>query len=268
MAWLTKYPKPEWLQVRWLKKHFLDDIIKGTEFSAECKARLSKHLCLDRKGGKPTQAEFLITVRRRQATLDYSDPRVRRYNKSHKIIMGNMELVFTDSSRTSIDEVIWREANKKETRMAARTSWDPLDMAPIVLKDLDKLDKKCETLRRKEQHILRDTVLGERTTERCSICGNVYPVELLVAAHIKKRSECSDSEKRDVANVIPMCKFGCDDLFERGFVSVHLGRIKVSRALPVTDSVLSYAKQIKDQHCPYWNSHSARYFKWHHLRAK
>ena len=44
---------------------------------------------------------------------------------------------------------------------------------------------------------------------------------LLVAAHIKKRSYCTDEEKRDLSNIGMLnCKFGCDELYERGFISV------------------------------------------------
>jgi hypothetical protein len=46
----------------------------------------------------------------------------------------------------------------------------------------------------------------------------VFPVDLLVAAHIKRRSLCSETERRDLHNVAMLaCKFGCDALFEEGY---------------------------------------------------
>ena len=46
-------------------------------------------------------------------------------------------------------------------------------------------------------------------------------VELLVASHIKRRSECSRGEKKDYRNnVLAMCRCGCDELFELGYIVV------------------------------------------------
>lgn len=92
--------------------------------------------------------------------------------------------------------------------------------------DLDTLDVEPQALFRKEQQKVRMLILGDGTTGKCSICDREFPADLLVAAHIKSRYRCTDSEKRDVSNnVILMCKFGCDDLFERGYITVLDGRI-------------------------------------------
>src|SRR5262249_9359743 len=55
--------------------------------------------------------------------------------------------------------------------------------------------------RRNEQSILRNAVIrGEIAS--CDFCGNDYPATFLRAAHAKKRALCSDTERRDVTNVL------------------------------------------------------------------
>jgi len=83
---------------------------------------------------------------------------------------------------------------------------------------------------RKDQVRLRQTLLNGRSKAPCIICGSVFPEEFLWAAHLKKRSACTEKEKRDHANVAKlMCKFGCDDLYERGYIGVQDGKIRVLR---------------------------------------
>lgn len=132
-----------------------------------------------------------------------------------------------------------------------------------TLGDLDSLDERREALVRKEQGFLRDRLFGEHEIDRCGICGQLFPVGLLVAAHIKKRAECSDSERRDPVNLMPMCKFGCDELFERGYIKVLNGTIVVSSQKSLTAPVRGYIKNLTGRHCDYWNSASAPYFRWH-----
>src|SRR5262245_46109236 len=71
---------------------------------------------------------------------------------------------------------------------------------------------------------------GHDGTGTCALCGRTYPVAFLVAAHVKQRASCSEEERRDWAHVVmPLCKFGCDDLYEHGYVSVEPGGKIVTR---------------------------------------
>lgn len=85
-----------------------------------------------------------------------------------------------------------------------------------------------ETSTRREQAILREWLFDGKASEHCAICGNQFSVEALVAAHKKKRSICSPSEKTDPRIVFPLCLFGCDYLYESGMVRVINGAV-VSR---------------------------------------
>ena len=47
-------------------------------------------------------------------------------------------------------------------------------------------------------------------------------------SHIKKRRHCTNEEQVNRNVVMPMCKFGCDELFERGYIYVEEGEIKIN----------------------------------------
>lgn len=46
------------------------------------------------------------------------------------------------------------------------------------------------------------------------------------------------------ANIVPMCKLGCDDLFERGYIAVLNGIVKVVPGHYLTTPVAEYLKII------------------------
>jgi hypothetical protein len=91
---------------------------------------------------------------------------------------------------------------------------------------------------RLEQQKIRNLLFGASPVALCDLCGSEFPKELLVAAHIKRRSVCSGEEKRDHAhNILALCRFGCDELFERGFIVVKNGRVPDGPTLAATGAV-------------------------------
>ena len=133
----------------------------------------------------------------------------------------------------------------------------------VLIKDEHNLDKAILSLQRKEQGLLRRYLFHNKTLGRCGICGFNFPVDLLIAAHIKKRAKCNDTEKLDYQNIVmPMCIFGCDKLYENGYIAVKDGYItilKESESLQVK----SYLDRIKRKPCSKWNSKTKIYFDWH-----
>jgi len=128
------------------------------------------------------------------------------------------------------------------------------------------LDKSREVYSRMEQAFLRWILLGSKQHGTCVICGCQLPTDLLVAAHIKRRSDCSKAEKLDFKNnVMPVCKLGCDELFERGYITVLDGRVvkNSSREGKMTEKVKVYVNAINDRPCPSWQEDSPSYFDWH-----
>ncbi|MCU7766491.1 helix-turn-helix domain-containing protein [Priestia megaterium] len=138
----------------------------------------------------------------------------------------------------------------------------------ITLKIDKPLDSVAKRVGRVEQGYLRKLLFGKRLYEKCACCGNLYPVSHLFAAHIKKRSLCSVEEKLDSQVVIPMCKFGCDTLYEDGFISVdstghfiRLDKVAKKNSTPRVDTIL---EELNGRKCSYWNLNTAKYFEWHY----
>lgn len=119
---------------------------------------------------------------------------------------------------------------------------------------------------RKEAPIFRDYLFGgNKITDQCDICGRHVPIGLLVAAHIKKRSSCSDFEKRDPSVVMRACKLGCDELYERSYLFVNeQGVITASSVLTSSKNGLTeFINELVGKSCSAFNAKTAGYFKWH-----
>jgi hypothetical protein len=130
--------------------------------------------------------------------------------------------------------------------------------------DLKETDKFTKAQRRVEQSWLRQNLFGRRTIFPCSCCGKKYPISFLITAHIKKRNFCNTKERLDTSVVMPMCKFGCDELFEKGYISVVDGKfIKLSKS-PSTDEVELCLKNIDGNICEYFKDNTEKYFDWHY----
>jgi hypothetical protein len=89
--------------------------------------------------------------------------------------------------------------------------------------------------------------------------------DFLIAAHIKRRSDCDDHEKRDLDGVLMLaCKFGCDYLYEVGYISVDMDNKLVISPKLKDQSALSYLKNINNKSINVRAS-QAKYFEWHYL---
>ncbi|MCT6816263.1 MAG: HNH endonuclease [Lysinibacillus fusiformis] len=116
---------------------------------------------------------------------------------------------------------------------------------------------------RKEQRLLSEYLFEGKYKCKCQICNEEYPVEFLHTAHIKKRQFCDDNERLDVKNIVmPICKFGCDDLFEKGYIVVNNGEVIINRR-GNTDSFNEKLGKIEGNHCDFWNENTKVYFQWH-----
>ena len=132
---------------------------------------------------------------------------------------------------------------------------------------LDRESKKRKVVYRTEQKILRD-YLFNGNEGNCAICGRIFPAEFCACAHIKKRADCSDEEKRDINVVMPACYFGCDSLYEKGFIYINKGKIKKNLTdRSVTDDLVEYVRMIEGRECSYYTSESKKYFTYHRNKA-
>jgi hypothetical protein len=91
---------------------------------------------------------------------------------------------------------------------------------------------------------------------------------MLVAAHIKQRSQCTAPERADYrANIVAMCKLGCDELFERGYISALKGQWTANRKKTdtATEALQEYIEAVAGNDCPHWGK-AQKYFAWHNRR--
>ncbi|GAA4682425.1 hypothetical protein GCM10023215_15530 [Pseudonocardia yuanmonensis] len=126
-----------------------------------------------------------------------------------------------------------------------------------------QLTHLTEAETRGEQRALRLRLLRGRSSATCALCSLDFPSTFLVAAHIKQRSECTENEQRDWNNIAMLvCLFGCDKLYEDGFVSVDgSGAIRVRDCSP--GPVLKKLQSLQGGRCLAFTQRSAGYFAWH-----
>ena len=60
-----------------------------------------------------------------------------------------------------------------------------------------------------------------------------------------------------------MCKFGCDDLYEKGYIGVKDGKVVRIYSTVTTDSTDIYLRKIVGKQCLKWSQSTEEYFKWH-----
>ena len=68
---------------------------------------------------------------------------------------------------------------------------------------------------------------------------------------------------KNVNNVVPMCKFGCDELFERGYIVVLDGVVEVLKPNN-TDTINTYLEKIKGNICNSYSEKNKLFFEWHY----
>lgn len=141
------------------------------------------------------------------------------------------------------------------------------DQAYLDLVNLNgELDRKVQANARREQKYLRNYLFFGKKYSQCIICNDDFPVELLVAAHIRRRATCIDAMKLDFKNnVFAICKLGCDELFERGYIAVNKdGYWEKLWKKPVVGRVAELIQSIEGKECLEFKEDSKKYFEWHY----
>lgn len=127
-----------------------------------------------------------------------------------------------------------------------------------------ELNRTVKGSARVEQSYLRYKLFGTRAVARCALCGNEFSVQNLIAAHIKKRTLCTNEEKLDAEHIVlPMCKFGCDSLYEAKIVIGTNGIVSEGRLAGLTARELAFARGLIGRSIIGYRSKMEPYFEHH-----
>ena len=128
-----------------------------------------------------------------------------------------------------------------------------------------ELERTAQRAQRGEQAALKRRLL-KGSTGQCALCGRTLPGTFLIAAHIKKRAMCSDDEKRDLANIAMLaCTFGCDAVYEHGYVTVTPeAGIQISPLAAEIPEVEAYIQEkLTGRTVSWWTPSRETYYRWH-----
>ena len=160
---------------------------------------------------------------------------------------SELALDFFDIPATTEEDVETDNSKKLEARL--RT---------LLTTDMD-----ATVMARKEQYLLRKLLNGNKKVNTCGICLQEYPVQFIAAAHIKKRATCDFNERINVNIVMPMCKMGCDQLYEIGYISVAEGKVIDLHKGPTSAAVAAYLEDIVGNECHYYTEKTISFFEAH-----
>lgn len=189
-------------------------------------------------------------------------------------VLSEMQTALLVDGLNVEDEPLEFSKPRKRNRFANKSA-DELLKSLLLLEENKELDMAAKRKARMEQGILRELLFHGKVTERCACCGNEFPVNYLITAHIKKRAFCTMDEKLDSKIVVPLCLFGCDAMFEKGLIVVdEIGNFRRTDELNktiLTPPLIQLLKEYENQKCSYWNEDTKGYFEWHydfHVKQK
>ncbi|WP_417439640.1 hypothetical protein [Idiomarina abyssalis] len=152
-------------------------------------------------------------------------------------------------------------------------------------KELESLDFNQDdnittvTTRRREQYQLRNYLvtnsdlieIGEDSKAcKCLICNRYFPVNLLIAAHVKRRADCTPDEKRDFENIAMLQCGGCDQLFEKGYIVIDdEGTVTRNERYEVSEDLQKKLARVSGNKTDYFvkgNSNRLNYLQ-HHRKS-
>ena len=236
--------------------------------------RRSVQRLVRRQGGSPTAGARVngattLLVRGDSSVWAFGDHGTKENQAARLLSLGTpISMVYDGEFRRLIEE-------GKPARIADRIAGEPVQwLAPANKKEFERaasqsgsLDREHTALGRIEQSYLRHTLFRGAVHATCALCHTRLPVGLLVAAHVKPRSECSKRERLDVENIVfGICLLGCDALYERGLIAVGRGGRVLISAAQDNAALAAILKRFRGRTCPAWNPATAPYFEWHRIQ--
>jgi hypothetical protein len=227
-------------------------------------------------GGNLWQSGFKSNIRQQiEHTLTQDGPKCTNpLLVAHKIsgrTINNLHPNHVDSIRTRNTEYLRpRILNMEELGELIEEMQQNEDVTAqqiALLEGVESTDTTQTTTSRVEQRHLRRFVFQDNDIAQCWICHRMVPNAgaYIWCAHIKKRSEATEIERRDGHIVAGMCKFGCDALYEQGDIVVdETGVVQAnnrdSNDLP---SLRESMEELQGNQVQNFSELNAGYFQWH-----
>ncbi|WP_295664426.1 Helicase associated domain protein [uncultured Mucilaginibacter sp.] len=187
--------------------------------------------------------------------------RVGNYPPNHEARLRLLGFNFKGRGAMSSFDSNWKQMVAASLGYISQADFDD-QLSYLTM--LGPTDVSIDTFRRVEHHGLQKALFNAGQTFECAFCGSYFPRGLMVAAHIKPRALCQHQERLDLNVVVPACKFGCDELFERGYISVQDGIILARNDLPSTPAVTDYINRLSGRTTPYFQERRRKYFEAHY----
>ena len=165
----------------------------------------------------------------------------------------------------SFPTLLWRDG--LDRHMTSHILDDKYGGSVVTEEQIEKAvseeDYDRETLvkLRKEQVSLRNGLLKVHATfdkalrarvAKCECCHRSFPEDLVVAAHVKKRSECSPDEVGDTDNIAMLLCVTCDKLYENGYFAIGPSGYFVLTKNRLYETVKNLLKEVDGKLCEYW----------------
>lgn len=170
----------------------------------------------------------------------------------------------------TLDDVY--ETNKDSPKEIAEKTFTDEDIKSLYdkLKGIAYDDLPVGQLRIEQgllrKYLIDQSLLASKHGSKCQICNKHYPKDLLIAAHVKKRSLCNDNEKLDIKNIAMLQCASCDKLFENGYIYISdMGTIVINEYAPVTQDLSKELSQLSNNCCDYYDGSPSRlsYIQFH-----
>ncbi|ANA15283.1 hypothetical protein [Acetobacter oryzifermentans] len=206
------YPPPELVE-RWISQSRYFTVLDGMVTYNEKAGELTDIERVISRFAKGQGAIRWPEVRDHLRALDFGDPLI-----TSSVYHSPLLLVDRSGGRGNFTFTLISEVNSAPVHQPDRYG---LFLAKLAA--LGSTDREGKGLSRREQAILADWVFDGQPKANCAVCGRTFARRALVVAHKKKRSRCSDTERLDPHIVFPLCTFGCDYLYEHGYIIVRNG---------------------------------------------
>ena len=133
-----------------------------------------------------------------------------------------------------------------------------------LLGEVGETDVPTHSTRRVEHGLLRRLLLGGLGHGLCAFCERDLPAQLLTAAHVKPRRDCTTAERKDLAVVVLACGLGCDRLFEEGYMWVDdTGSIQALVSALEGAGTPDPTGHLVGRRVSVFGPANAAYFEWH-----